>query len=132
MHSNPSSFSSFHHLCSSLFIFLLSHSPHPDLATQMRYLTGSGDVPDSPQLNRNSRVLSWISESEDMLFEDTGTATANSEWVVIARQSRRCFVGFRLGDKRGYFSLATNILSQRETSAFRWYEVCSLPSHFLC
>ena len=60
-------------------------SPHPDLATQMRYLTGS-DVPDSPQLNRNSRVLSWISESEDMLFEDTGTATANSEWVMIARQ----------------------------------------------
>ena len=58
-------------------------SPHPDLATQMRYLTGS-DVPDSPQLNRNSRVLSWISESEDMLFEDTGTATANSEWVMIA------------------------------------------------
>ena len=50
----------------------------------MRYLTGSGDVPDSPQLNRNSRVLSWISESEDMLFEDTGTATANSEWVMIA------------------------------------------------
>ena len=27
-----------------------------------------------------------------MLFEDTGTATANSEWVVIARQGRRCFV----------------------------------------
>lgn len=52
----------------------------------MRYLTGSGDVPDSPQLNRNSRILSWISESEDMLFEDTGTATANSEWVMIPQQ----------------------------------------------
>lgn len=39
------------------------------------HLTGSGDVTDSPQLNRNSRVLSWISESEDMLFEDTGSGT---------------------------------------------------------
>lgn len=65
----------------------------------MRYLTGSGDVPDSPQLNRNSRILSWISESEDMLFEDTGTATANSEWVVVPQQGRRYFVEFRLGDK---------------------------------
>ena len=90
-----------------IFLLFSFPSPHPDLATQMRYLTGIGDVPDSPQLNRNSRVLSWISESEDMLFEDTGTdtgtATANSEWVMIARQGR-CFVGFRFGDKWGYFS----------------------------
>jgi Ca2+-binding EF-hand superfamily protein/chromosome segregation ATPase len=43
----------------------------PDLATQMRYLT---DIPpESPLLNRRSKVLSWISESEDM-FEDTGAS----------------------------------------------------------
>lgn len=36
----------------------------------MKYLTESVD---SPQLNRNSKVLSWI-ESEE-LFEDTGTGT---------------------------------------------------------
>ena len=39
-----------------------------DLATQMQYLT---NIPESPRLNRASKVLSWISESEDM-FEDTG------------------------------------------------------------
>ena len=35
-----------------------------DLATQMRYLT---DVSSSPQLKRSSKVLSWISESGEML-----------------------------------------------------------------
>ena len=34
----------------------------------MQYLT---NIPESPRLNRASKVLSWISESEDM-FEDTG------------------------------------------------------------
>ena len=42
-----------------------------DLATQMQHLTGL-DATDSPQFKRSSRVLSWISESEDLLFEDTG------------------------------------------------------------
>ena len=41
-----------------------------DLATQMRYIT---NIPESPRLNRQSKVLSWISESEDM-FEDTGAS----------------------------------------------------------
>lgn len=36
----------------------------------MRYLT---NIPESPRLNRQSKVLSWISESEDM-FEDTGVS----------------------------------------------------------
>ena len=46
-----------------------------DIASQMKYLTESVD---SPQLNRNSKVLSWI-ESEDVLFEDTGTGTQGRE-----------------------------------------------------
>lgn len=43
-----------------------------DLASQMKYLTDANESVDSPQLKRSSKVLSWI-ESEDMLFEDTGT-----------------------------------------------------------
>ena len=46
-----------------------------DLATQMRYLT---DIPESPNLNRRSRVLSWISESEDM-FEGTGAGREETD-----------------------------------------------------
>ncbi len=38
----------------------------------MKYLTDADESIDSPQLKRNSKVLSWI-ESEDLLFEDTGT-----------------------------------------------------------
>lgn len=37
----------------------------------MKYLTDANEV-DSPQMKRSSKVLSWI-ESEDVLFEDTGT-----------------------------------------------------------
>lgn len=37
----------------------------------MQYLTGI-EATDNPQFKRNSRVLSWINESEDLLFEDTG------------------------------------------------------------
>ena len=36
----------------------------------MRYLT---NIPESPRLNRTSKVLSWISESEDM-FEGAGVS----------------------------------------------------------
>ena len=40
------------------------------MATQMRYMT---DVSASPQLKRSSKVLSWISESGEMLdLEGTG------------------------------------------------------------
>ena len=46
-----------------------------DIATQMRYLT---DIPESPCLKRTSRVLSWISESEDM-FEDTGASREHTD-----------------------------------------------------
>ena len=46
----------------------------------MRYLT---DVTASPQLKRNSKVLSWISESEEMFdLEGTGqlyTSTRETE-----------------------------------------------------
>ena len=61
------------------FVYMYNKTPHyhhqpyffSDLATQMRYLT---DIPpESPLLNRRSKVLSWISESEDM-FEDTGAS----------------------------------------------------------
>lgn len=54
----------------------------PDLASQMKYLTDSVDTMDSPQMKRSSKVLSWI-ESEDLLFEDTGTGLKgdeNCEW----------------------------------------------------
>ena len=44
-----------------------------DLASQMKYLTDA-----SPQLKRSSKVLSWI-ESEDLLFEDTGTGHRGGE-----------------------------------------------------
>ncbi len=49
-----------------------------DLASQMKYLTDAGEAVDSPQLKRNSKVLSWI-ESGDMLFEDTGTGLKGAE-----------------------------------------------------
>lgn len=41
-----------------------------DLATQMQHLT---NIPESPRISRASKVLSWISESEDM-FEDAGVS----------------------------------------------------------
>ena len=41
----------------------------------MRYLT---NIPESPKLNRRSKVLSWISESEDM-FEDTGVSREHAD-----------------------------------------------------
>lgn len=43
-----------------------------DLASQMKYLTDADESVDSPQMKRSSKVLSWI-ETEDLLFEDTGT-----------------------------------------------------------
>ena len=46
-----------------------------DIATQMRYLTS---IPESPRISRGSKVLSWISESEDM-FEDTGNSEEHAE-----------------------------------------------------
>ena len=46
-----------------------------DLATQMQYLT---NIPESPKLKRRSKVLSWISESEDM-FEDAGVSKENTD-----------------------------------------------------
>ena len=50
----------------------------------MRYLTDAGESVDSPQLKRSSKVLSWI-ESEDLLFEDTGTGLkAGEECKLIA------------------------------------------------
>ena len=55
-------------------MFLIFGSPS-DLATQMRHLT---DIPVSPGLNRRSKVLSWISESEDM-FEDTGISREQTD-----------------------------------------------------
>lgn len=41
----------------------------------MRHLT---DIPMSPGLNRRSKVLSWISDSEDM-FEDTGISREQTD-----------------------------------------------------
>lgn len=49
-----------------------------DLASQMKYLTEANESVDSPQLKRNSKVLSWI-ESGDLLFEDTGTGLKGEE-----------------------------------------------------
>lgn len=49
-----------------------------DLASQMKYLTEASESIDSPQLKRGSKVLSWI-ESEDLLFEDTGTGLRGRE-----------------------------------------------------
>ena len=62
-------------LANILCLFSLTHllPVLADLATQMRFLTSSEAV-DSPQLKRSSKVLSWISESEDLMFEDTGSA----------------------------------------------------------
>lgn len=44
----------------------------------MRYLTDASESTDSPQLRRNSKVLSWI-ESGDMLFEDMGTGPRDGD-----------------------------------------------------
>lgn len=49
-----------------------------DLASQMKYLTDASETIDSPQLKRSSKVLSWI-ESEDLLFEDTGSGLRGEE-----------------------------------------------------
>lgn len=46
-----------------------------DLATQMRHLT---NIPESPRINRASKVLSWISESDDM-FEGTGISEEQTD-----------------------------------------------------
>lgn len=44
----------------------------------MKYLTEASESIDSPQLRRSSKVLSWI-ESEDLLYEDTGTGLSVGE-----------------------------------------------------
>lgn len=56
-------------------MYLLFDLDYLDLASQLKYLTPGGEpqLIDSPQLKRGSKVLSWISETEDLLFEDTGT-----------------------------------------------------------
>lgn len=47
----------------------------------MKYLTDASASIDSPQLKRSSKVLSWI-ESEDLLFEDTGTGLRGGECKI--------------------------------------------------
>ena len=65
--------------CIYMYMLLVAKNLHTyfvsDLATQMRYLT---NIPESPRLNRRSKVLSWISESEDM-FEDTGAGREQTD-----------------------------------------------------
>ena len=51
-----------------------------DIATQMQYLTS---IPESPRINRASKVLSWISESEDM-FEDTGVSEEHTDGCKLS------------------------------------------------
>ena len=50
----------------------------------MRHLTTA----ESPQLNRNSKVLSWISESEDILFEDTGTGSGEEQGGELEQKKK--------------------------------------------
>ena len=49
----------------------------------MKYLTDASESTDSPQLKRSSKVLSWI-ESEDLLFEDTGSGLRGGECRLIS------------------------------------------------
>lgn len=48
-----------------------SQEHYPDLASQMESFYQASDHYDGSR--RNSKVLSWINDGKDMLFEDTGT-----------------------------------------------------------
>ena len=72
----------------------ISCNSNTDLATQMRYVT---DITSSPQLKRSSKVLSWISESEEMFdLEGTGqlytsareTESDGCKWSLTLKQKR--------------------------------------------
>ena len=69
----------------------------------MRYLT---DVTASPQLKRNSKVLSWISESEDMFdLEGAGqlyTSTRETESDGCELTSMYVHVSCIRGDVQNY------------------------------